>query len=648
MGSFYANIQVRADHLDAVQAAAHTRLTGKGYAACAPEEADRTVHLVLADGWASIYDSDVDQGDTQELARQAIELSRAMGGPAFTVMVHDSDVLLLDLYAMGACIDRFNSWPGYFEGKSPKVKPGPHIRAWGQLFPSQRDHLEAVFSAEGVFAEAALQPLSRVVGISTARLATGARYLAQDGTLVGVVTLTYRLVERPAWEASPEGPPRLLTPWQIAEFTHGNVMPDDAIHAAEAAVGAQLDLHLSTRNVGAGGTGLEVRLQDDAECVDWTAVRIVLGNPRDRMIVETPLVGTADGWAASLAHTTLPSGVPIHVQATSPADMMKVVEAQYAAGVHVTVLGTGRRAGTGSVRLEAWPGGHPDHGTALELPYAVVSTDDRPLRAPETVHPTMLAPLRTPTQVVGILSVSPDGVADRLARVIDAVKAVLPTSGIATTTVFPAAKPGLLSMLSGRPKTRSGKARSFLTGKRLPKLVDALAGGANLVEVTWSTSKRATDSTAELRAGRGLAVRPGQQAAVVVGLPASDEAEALLTAAFDAECTVGGVFQGLVTRWETPGSTDTTPYELACEVHGQCTLKVSWLRRWVRGVGLGTLWMGPELVGHLPEPPAGTPVGELLRVEITDVAAMEDTLSAVLPGKDAWRAGMQTADSGEW
>ena len=646
MGSFYANLQVRAEHLDAVQAALHTRLTGQGYTVCPPEEGDRTVHLVMGEGWVSVYDSEVDQGDTQGLARQAIELSRALGSPAFTVMVHDSDVLLLDLYAAGACLDRFNSWPGYFEGKSPKVEPGPHIRAWNQLFPGQQGHLEAVFSAEGVFAEAALEPLSRVVGIPTARLGTGARYLAHDGTLEGVVSLAYRLAQRPAWAVTPEGPPRLLTPWEIAELTHGNVMPDDAIQVVEAAVGAQLDLHLSARSVGAGSTGLEVRLRGDADGVDWTGVRVVLGHPRDQVVVEAPLVATGVGWAASLPQVRLPDGVPMHIQPTSPADMMKVMEAQFAAGVHVTALGTGRLEGEGTVRLAAWPTGHPGQGTSIEQPYAVVSTNGRPLRAPDTVHPTMLAPLRTPTQVVGILCVSPDGVADRLARVVEVVKPVLPTSGTATTTVFPAAKQGLLGMLTGRPKTRSGKAGSFLSGKRLGKLIDALADGANLVEVTWSTSKRATDSTAELRVGRGLAVLPGQQAAVVVGLPASDEAEALLAAAFDAECVSGGVFQGLVTRWETPGSTDTTPYELACGVHGQCTLMVSWLQRWVRGVGLGTLWLGPELVGHLPEPPAGVMVGGLLRVQVTDVAAMEDTLAEVLPDARAWQAGMQTAYSG--
>ncbi|HEY3357475.1 MAG TPA: hypothetical protein VGQ83_29765 [Polyangia bacterium] len=110
----------------------------------------------------------------------------------------------------------------------------------------------------------------------------------------------------------------------------------------------------------------------------------------------------------------------------------------------------------------------------------------------------------------------------------------------------------------------------------------------------------------------------------------------------------GAGVQALVTRWDwAPGaSLDGTPYEWACGVHGQCTLRRDWLTRYVRGVGVGTLWLGPALVARLAglEPlRAAAPVmphAGGVRVEVTraTIDAVEAALEPLLPDSAAWEA----------
>jgi hypothetical protein len=150
-----------------------------------------------------------------------------------------------------------------------------------------------------------------------------------------------------------------------------------------------------------------------------------------------------------------------------------------------------------------------------------------------------------------------------------------------------------------------------------------------VVTVHWlGDRERGNAAAVELGVGLIPAARPIP--ALAVSLPASDRAEEALVAAIDR--VEGTPVQAFVTRWGSSLGIAETPYELACEVRGQCVFERVWVERWLRGIGPGTLWLGAALRAHAPGAPA--------RQVISDVRATERTLAAILPSVEDWNAGM--------
>lgn len=107
MGNFYTNIVIVEPRADPVIAAL--------------ERAGRNA-FVANDGRVTIiYDERCDDQDLHELERLAAALASELGLPTLAVCNHDDDVLwyaLADEYG----VDRYNSWPGYFDegGDTPE------------------------------------------------------------------------------------------------------------------------------------------------------------------------------------------------------------------------------------------------------------------------------------------------------------------------------------------------------------------------------------------------------------------------------------------------------------------------------------------------------------------------------------------------
>src|ERR1700722_8174233 len=82
-------------------------------------------------------------------------------------------------------------------------------------------------------------------------------------------------------------------------------------------------------------------------------------------------------------------------------------------------------------------------------------------------------------------------------------------------------------------------------------------------------------------------------------------------------------------RWAPQFGLDSTPYERACGVGGQCTLHRSWLSRWVRGVTVGTLWLGEPIANRVEDRAAlaaaakVTPLGTGLRVAVESATQLD-------------------------
>jgi hypothetical protein len=100
MGNFYTNIVLRDNDADAVIAS----LGAMG----------RRAYVAATENATIVFDERCDTQDVEELERLARELSR-QHGPALAICNHDDDVLWYALAADGRAIDRYNSFPSYFD-----------------------------------------------------------------------------------------------------------------------------------------------------------------------------------------------------------------------------------------------------------------------------------------------------------------------------------------------------------------------------------------------------------------------------------------------------------------------------------------------------------------------------------------------------
>ena len=100
MGNFYTNIVLRDKDADAVIASLGAM--------------KRRAYVAATDTATIVFDERCDTQDIDELERLARDLSRRHG-PALAVCNHDDDVLWYALAADGRAIDRYNSFPAYFD-----------------------------------------------------------------------------------------------------------------------------------------------------------------------------------------------------------------------------------------------------------------------------------------------------------------------------------------------------------------------------------------------------------------------------------------------------------------------------------------------------------------------------------------------------
>jgi hypothetical protein len=108
--------------------------------------------------------------------------------------------------------------------------------------------------------------------------------------------------------------------------------------------------------------------------------------------------------------------------------------------------------------------------------------------------------------------------------------------------------------------------------------------------------------------------------------------------------------QAFVARWAWAPrrSVDSSPYELACGVHGQTTTTRAWCTRFLRAV-TPRLWLGPEILSHVDKDALGrvadlTASGSGLRLTLrasSSLAQLEEALAPVLPGKADWETAVR-------
>ncbi len=97
------------------------------------------------------------------------------------------------------------------------------------------------------------------------------------------------------------------------------------------------------------------------------------------------------------------------------------------------------------------------------------------------------------------------------------------------------------------------------------------------------------------------------------------------------------------------GSAESTAYEFASGVQGQCTMTAWWCERYLRAVGT-QMWIGPQLAARIAshEAVSGSAdvmtIGNCLLLKPRDPAQtepLEKALAEILAGSVEWQEGMR-------
>jgi hypothetical protein len=181
-GSFFVNIAViRAD-------------TGK------VESAVRDLGLsayIVTDktrpGFSLVCDERADSQDEAYGIDLAKKLSNSTKSPVLYTLVHDSDVLLLELVRGGTSVFSYGSWPGYFAGEDPI----PAIRGLeeaAKAFKVEPEGLKAILESpaagEYVFADDLLIEILKYLGLPDCIAGCGYEYVRQDQDMYEKMGLT--------------------------------------------------------------------------------------------------------------------------------------------------------------------------------------------------------------------------------------------------------------------------------------------------------------------------------------------------------------------------------------------------------------------------------------------------------------------------
>ncbi len=681
MGSFFTNVQVQMPPgvepivlLDTVTHALASLAAERGMIPCAAAStaADRTVVLRPSErGWLSVYDEGTEDQDVQGLDVLARGLSKAIGGMAVTVLVHDSDILQLALFRKGKCLDRYDSHPAYFcEGEPSKkelAKVAGKPDRWAPLLTEghRPEDLALAWREKKLFAEATLARTSELLGWTEGRAAVGFRYLEDDGLGEGVVRLRYCHATRPAHQEEAEGVPRFVT----------DLPPDVTLRPVELAlaVGDELRVSCTCRNAGGAGRGIEIRAWGSAlekGLVELTAFELLVGNVLKgaKHVGVTPKVSANHVWHTTVDHE-IPAGLRGGLASLGGASWREVQGAMMRAQVHVNAVGRVVAPGQGELNLALMPsegGEQGAHATAYRLD--VDAPLWRPLRATSDdqggAASHLFRPLSQRDHVVAVVvyGVSQPQAAIHAASAFRRFALASPRVDRYEKAVF-RADPAL------RPQTASLQAEGLFEGKRWKAVQDAFRAERQVTLGPPFDLNDLAQGGSPTRVGHGLTFGrhllplpfgPGDGEVCVLLLWAcAREVDSSLRGALELACEVveeamrdhDGI-QGFVTRWGAAGgSLDSTQYEQAAGIHGPTMLR-SWSTRWLRAVGNHALWLGTELQKRLSrdELEALSSVaqveaaGSYLRVtlrtdENEEVTRVERALRGLLPTRDdAWSA----------
>jgi hypothetical protein len=668
MGSSFANVQVATRDLDAsglidgIGECLRQTLEEDGFVPVEGEQpADRTIFVRGEGGWIGVYDQACDSVRSDVAERLAGALSSTLKTHALSVLIYDSDVLELRLFYLGAQIDRMNSNPSYFgrvsaaERKAARGQP----EAWAPvlLTGEKPAALRGIWAKQKLFADDTLRETAVLLGLSADLACTTYRDIEPGDARF--MRVAFRPLARPRQPPRAEGPPRFVAEGSSAKLV--------------AAVNSPVVFSGSARNAGGSGRGLSVVVWGEAVTrglLSIDAVQLALSFGDEAKQLTAPFMD-APGHEhrvriATFSEVELAAAPAVEQSALSPdqlvalderalMDMHETWERQTRESVriHANITGTALAPGAGALHVGFVPDESSSRQSSVTIAVNVYERARRPLRARE-------AGPRLPEHVLfGLVSFELERMAAAQVSlaIIEPFLELLDASLPLSLTVFPAEA-------RTRPRTSRTKVAGFSSSARWKKLAAELVSarcvtGEQNFEVKDFFDRRPTHGFAFGNSLYDLEVPNDPELptlAVWVDLErASHEyarkAVSLLNELV-AECMLqhAGVQAQVGRTTQMYHTLDMTVYESACEIQGQCTLRRSWLRRFLRGAYVGTLWLGEALVALLPDlkalqaaAPAEWANGRL-KLAIDDeetLDAVERALAPLLASAEDWKEATQ-------
>lgn len=450
--------------------------------------------------------------------------------------------------------------------------------------------------------------------------------------------------EGPPWERRRAGPIRLgsrfagLPAAPPREPTE--VLTEQPIHAV-----------VVIKNHGGPGRGLRVEVttevEDGAEAAQLTSLELVIARGSLDQLERhpCPLEAGPAGLVAELPALDVPASLPDEPHLLVAAPMSAVLVATHAGQLHVNIHGRARGPGRMRCTLRFIPAGvdpatdadvHVEH-----LDIVVRTATGAPLRRRRELHPYELDRLVADDHTFLLLLVDasggPGSPIDEVRRCARELLAGLRFAGPkGRWSVIASDQPHVL----GPEITLQGG----LADRKVWSTVEAaLASAQHRVNALVTSGPGVATSSRERS---GFAVELDRGLGVIAVWLAREHVEhaaaaRLLVPAVDALASTGRLVQAVLARWRIDGAGTLTPYEGAVGIDdGELVATRAWAERWVRAVGRGALWLGPALRAHADThgvdlAAAGwegrAELGPAVRLDISDIAAAEARLAALLP-----------------
>lgn len=347
MGSFFANVQVFAPR-DLVRERLIAHATAGVYD-LAQDGSDRGCAIASSgEGWTAVYDEDMDAHDLKWIEDLAAIMSLAPAERAVSILVSDSDELVLSLFEVGKRVNRIRIVPG---------KPVKFSRRWRAAFPK----LPAILAAPDAVAEEPLTTIAEAMGISEDHLFGS--YEHRDELPAPMEELRFTLKPEHRFIRWVEGPPRIWTPQSERRYT--------------TTPGRDLFLSSTLLNKGGACRGISVILLpgDWQELVDLQRVRLSIGADCTEFVAAPQRVERSgqSAFAVRFEDATLDAW-PDEAVARNPWQQRKAQHAYDQTRIWSSIVVTPRSVGQATLRAHFMPLEHHSGGMFVDYKLTVADS----------------------------------------------------------------------------------------------------------------------------------------------------------------------------------------------------------------------------------------------------------------------------------